>query len=90
MINDNFDVGAVTPPGQYRLADDTYAALLDRLARCDFAGMSAELQSEILSFYSDPAAPYASRQDRKARDRIQNELQHLRAARLASEPAEAP
>lgn len=84
LINDNFDVGAVTPPGQYRLADDTYAALLDRLDRRDFAGMSAELQSEILSFYSDPAAPYASRQDRKARDRIQNELQHLRAARLAS------
>jgi len=52
--------------------------------------MSAELQSEILSFYSDPAAPYASRQDRKARNRIQNELQHLRAARLASESAQAP
>ena len=26
LINDNFDVGAVTPPGQYRLADDTYAS----------------------------------------------------------------
>ena len=90
LINDNFDVGAVTPPGQYRLADDTYAALLDRLARRDFAGMSAELQSEILSFFSDPAAPYVSGQDRKTRDRIQDELQHLRAARLASESAEAP
>ena len=80
LINDNLDVGAVTPAGQYRLTDNTYAALLDRLTRRDVAGMSAELRSELLRFYSDPAAPYASRKDRKAWDRIQNELQHLRAA----------
>jgi len=89
LINDNLDVGAVTPRGQYHLADTTYATLLDRLARRNFAGMSAELQSEILSFYGDPAA-VASRQDNKTRNRIQNELQHLRAARLASESAQAP
>jgi hypothetical protein len=83
LINDNLDVGAVTPPGQYRLTDNTYAALLGRLTRRDFAGMSADLRSELLRFYSDPAAPYASRKDRKAWDSIQNELQHLRAAQLA-------
>jgi len=88
LINDNLDVGAVTPRGQYHLADTTYATLLDRLARRNFTGMPAELRSEILSFYGDPAA-VASRQDRKIRNRIQNELQHLRAARLASASAEA-
>jgi len=90
LINDNLDVGAVTPPGQYRLTDNTHAALLDRLTRRDFAGMPAELRSELLRFYSDPAAPYASRKDRKAWDRIQNELQHLRAAQVTSSAAEDP
>ena len=90
LLNDNFDVGAVTLPGQYFLNDKTYAALLDRLSRQNFSGMSAELQSEILRFYSDPAAPYATRSDRKAWARVQEEFQHLRAAQPASSTAEAP
>jgi hypothetical protein len=90
LVNDNFDVGAVTPPGQYRLNDQTYAALLDRLARQNFAGMSAELRSELLRFYSDPAAPYATRKDRKAWERVQDELQRLQAAQPPSNVAEAP
>ncbi len=90
LVNDNFDVGAVTPPGHYRLNDQTYAALLDRLARQNFAGMSAELRSELLRFYSDPAAPYATRKDRKAWERVQDELQRLQAAQPPSTVAEAP
>ena len=90
LINDNFDVGAVTPPGQYRLADAAYAALLDRLSRQNFAGMSAELRAELLRFYSDPAAPYATRKDRKAWERVQDELQRLQAAQPPSNVAEAP
>ena len=90
LINDNFDVGAVTAPGQYRLSDNAYAALLDKLSRQNFAGMSAELRSEILRFYSDPAAPYATRKDRKAWARVQDELQRLRAMPTESGAAEAP
>jgi len=90
LINDNFDVGAVTPPGQYRLADTTYAALLDRLSRQNFTGMSAELRADLLRFYSDPAAPYATRKDRKTWERVQDELQRLQAAQPPSNVAEAP
>lgn len=89
LINDNFDVGTVTPPGQYRLNDQTYAALLDRLARRNFAGISPELRAELLRFYSDPSAPYATRKDRKAWERVQDELQRLQAVQPAS-AAEAP
>lgn len=88
LINDNFDVGAVTGPGEYRLSDNAFAALLDRLARQNFAGMSAELRSEILRYYSDPAAPYATRKNRKAWARLQDELQRLQAAQPASGAAE--
>jgi len=90
LINDNFDVGAVTAPGQYFLSDRTYAALLDRLSRQDFAGMSGDLRSEILRFYGDPAAPYATRKDRKAWARVQDEVQRLRNAQPASGTTEAP
>jgi len=90
LINDNFDVGAVTAPGQYRLADSTYAALLDRLARQNFAGMSAELRAQLLRFYSDPAAPNTTRTDHKAWERVQDELRRLQAAQAPSNVAEAP
>lgn len=40
-------------------------------------------------FYSDPSAPYATRKDRKAWERVQDELQRLQAVRPAS-AAEAP
>jgi hypothetical protein len=87
LVNDNFDVGAVTPPGQYHLNDKTYAELLDRLAQRNFAGMSADLRSEILRFYSDPNAPYATKKDRKAWNRVLQELQVLRTTEPASASA---
>ena len=89
LINDNLDVGEVTRGGQYHLADETYAELLDRLGQRDFAGVSAELRSAILSFYSDPAAGVTGR-DHKTWARRENELQRLRVMRLTSEPPEAP
>ena len=78
LVNDNFDVGRVTPPGQYYLNDKTYAELLDELARQRFAGVSPELRADILRFYSDPNAPYATRKHRKAWNRLQQQLQALR------------
>lgn len=78
LINGNFDTGAVTPPGQYHLNDKTHAELLDRLAKHNFTGVSPELRAEILRFYSDLNAPYATRKDRKAWNKVQEELQVLR------------
>jgi hypothetical protein len=80
LVNDNFDVGRVTAPGQYELSDKTYAELLDELARQRFAGVSPELRADILQFYSDPNAPYATRRHRKEWNRLQEELQALRTA----------
>jgi len=90
LVNDNFDVGAVTAPGQYRLADDAYAALLDRLVRQNFAGMSDDLRSDLLRFYSDPNAPYATRKDRKSWERLQANLERLRATQPARAGARVP
>ncbi len=78
LTNDNFDVGEVTPPGDYSKADFTYAALLDRLAQNRFRTASPQLENDILQYFSDPTAPYAVRRKRKEWARVQQELATLR------------
>jgi Zinc dependent phospholipase C len=83
LINDNLDVGSVTARGQYRLADEAYAKLLHELAASDFAGTSAELKSDILSFYSGPGttvSPRERKETKKDQDKIRIDLEHLRNA----------
>jgi hypothetical protein len=80
LPNDNFDVGEATGPGKYAMNDDAHAKLLDKLANQKFAGMSAELRDEILHFYSEPDAPYATKRDPKAWATVQSELAQLKSA----------
>lgn len=87
--NDNFDVGENTGPGIYRLNNDAHAELLDKLAEKNFAGVSSELREELLHFFADPAAPYATKRNRKAWARVQAELEQLKATAQAHAVAEA-
>ena len=87
LANDNFDVGEVTAPGVYRMNDDTHAKLLDLLAAQNFAGMTPEIPAELLSFYGDPNAPYATKRKRKEWSKVEAELQQLKSA--AAAPATA-
>jgi hypothetical protein len=76
----DFDTGRETRAGEYTLADKTYAHLLDDLAKHDFIQISAELRQNILSFYSDPNAPVATRKNAKAWKAAQEQLDKLRAS----------
>ena len=80
LVNDNFDVGESTGPGKYRLNDEAHAKLLDRLAEKNFAGAAPELKTELLHFFAEPDAPYATKRDAKAWARVQSQLQELRSA----------
>jgi Zinc dependent phospholipase C len=80
LANDNFDVGEYTKPGDYRMSDDTYATLLDKLAERQFAAAPADLCAEILRFYGQPDAPYATKRDAKVWARVLAELEQLKAA----------
>jgi hypothetical protein len=80
LPNDNFDVGEATGPGKYAMNDDAHAKLLDKLANQKFASMSSELRDEILHFYSEPDAPYATKRDPKAWATVQSELAQLKTA----------
>jgi hypothetical protein len=66
----NFDIGESPKAGDYKLADDTYAKLVERLAKLDFAGVSPALRDDILAFYKDRNAPVATKRDSKKWQRL--------------------
>lgn len=79
LENDNFDTGSVTGPGQYPLADQTYADLLDHLAKHSFAGVSPEIRQVILDYYSDPNAPQYTKKHKKEWEKVSKEISDLKA-----------
>jgi hypothetical protein len=88
LPNDNFDVGEVTPPGKYRMNDDVHAKLLDKLAQQNFAGASPEIRAELLQFYADPNAPNATKRKPKVWNKVEVELQQLKASTAVPDTAE--
>ena len=89
LPNDNFDVGEFTPPGKYRMNDDAHAELLDKLAEQNFADMTPDLRAELLDFFSDPNAPYATKRKSKEWSRVMAELQQLKSTTPQPVSAEA-
>ena len=79
IANDNLDTGSTTGPGEYRLADKTYAQLLDRLAQTHFAQVTPELRGALLDFYKDPNAPNTTKKKRKEWAKISAEIIELKA-----------
>jgi hypothetical protein len=80
LPNDNMDVGEVTPRGEYHLYDRTCAQLLDKLAANNFADASPELRADLLHFYAEPAGPNDLKLKKKEREKLQTELEQLKAA----------
>jgi hypothetical protein len=79
--------------------DEAHAKLLDELAETNFANVTSETKAELLHFYADPDAPYATRRKAKAWAKVRAELLQLQAAPVApltgvsgvnSRPASAP
>ena len=71
----NFDTGQPISAGKYRMADETYARLLERLAKHDFTGVSPELRAAILRFYE--GSNVAAKDPKKAAQ-LKGYLQRLR------------
>lgn len=79
LANDNIDVGEFTPRGKYRLYDKTCAELLNKLASKHFADTSPELRAALLRFYAEPAGPDDSKLNKKDREKLQTNLEQLKA-----------
>jgi hypothetical protein len=87
LPNDNFDVGENTGPGKYGLNDQAHAKLLDQLAENKFSSATSELRAELLHFFAEPDAPYATKKKPQAWARVQAQLQQLRDTTVTSVPA---
>jgi Zinc dependent phospholipase C len=80
LLNDNFDTGTVTEPGQYPLADQTYGQLLDRLARNQFKDVSPEIRRAVLDYYgSAESKNMAIRKNKKEWAKEMAEVEELKA-----------
>ncbi|HEV2195806.1 MAG TPA: zinc dependent phospholipase C family protein [Candidatus Acidoferrum sp.] len=83
LENDNFDLGESTGPGKYRMNDEAHAKLLDELAETNFANVTSQTKAELLHFYADRGAPYATKRKAKAWAKVQVQLLLLQAAPVA-------
>jgi Zinc dependent phospholipase C len=77
--NGNLDTGAVTSPGQYPLADETYAELVDKLSKDQFAHTSPELRAVLLSYYGDLGQPFETKKKKKDWAKLVKEVGELKA-----------
>ena len=79
LVDDNFDTGTVTGPGQYKLADKTYSDLLDRLAQNHFDHISPEVRSTLLDYYGNLEVPFATKSNKKQWAKTVQEVDQLKA-----------
>ncbi len=84
LQNQNFDVGAVTPPATYRLQDEAYAFWLDELAEDNFARVTPSVRDALLMYYSDLNLPFSTRKHKKDWQRLLTELGALKSRRGAA------
>ena len=79
--NITFDTGKSSQFGEYSLADETYAELLDKLSDHQFESTPVALSRNIVAFYGDnPKPALESRKARKEWTRVERALQELRQA----------
>jgi hypothetical protein len=76
LPNENLDTGEVTEPADYRLADETYAKLLDKT---NGKPVSDTLRLNILAYYADPDQAFATKKSREAWQKVLDELSRLSA-----------
>ena len=81
IANRNFDTGAATKPGQYALADRTYAQLVERLAKEHDKGSPPPpaLIADIRAFYADRSAAIETKKHEKEWKRVIGALERLNA-----------
>jgi hypothetical protein len=78
LQNADFDTGKPARHGEYALADETYAELLEKLASRKFAATPPALRRDVLAFYGQRPAPSSSKDVQKHWDDVETRLTALR------------
>lgn len=84
LQNLDLDTGDAIQPGGYRLTDQTYAKLLDRITADPNRLVPVGLKRNLLAFYSDPNAPIATKKNTRAWQRVQRELPILQGMKTVT------
>jgi hypothetical protein len=66
LPNRDFDTGKLSAPAEYPLADDAYSKLVRTLAEKHFSSATPEIKQDILTFFQNPGAPFATKRNRRA------------------------
>ena len=83
LPNLDLDTGQRAHAGEYRLADETYAQLVAKLAEKDFSGVTPELRAGILRFYGNLQAPVATKKKEDQWHKTVLALEKLKALEAA-------
>lgn len=76
----DLDTGKPTKAGEYTLCDDTYAALVNRLAKQDPSTINPDLRQNILAYYADLSVNLHTKVDPKKWAQLQADLEKLKTA----------
>ena len=82
LQNKDLDTGRLSSAGEYRLADNAYAQILDKLASNKFENVTPELRENILAFYGDTNAHIATKNNTGEWQKTLRKLTGLRSAGL--------
>jgi hypothetical protein len=85
LDNRDFDTGRHTAAGEYKLTDEAYATLLNKLAEHKFAETTIALQQNILAFYQAPAVPLFNKNKPEQRNRTMRNIEELKLLQETTE-----
>ncbi len=87
LANRDLDTGNTVRPAGYPLADETYAALLHRLAAHPTNPVPPGVRTEILTFYTDLNLPFATKQNAQKWAQLQRDLVTLQSMPIGADDA---
>ena len=90
LPNRDFDSGKATKAAEYSLTDDAYAKLLSQLTGRKFDLTTADLQTNILQFYSDLSAPIETKKDQAGWQSVLESLDQLKVMTPTVSVADIP
>ena len=90
LDNRDFDTGKRTMAGEYKLTDEAYAALLNKLTDHKFADTTTALQQNILAFYEPPAVPIFDHKKQEQRSKTLRNIEELRLLQVEKTAARLP
>jgi hypothetical protein len=85
LPNLDLDTGLVVQPTAYRLTDDTYAALLHRIALAPKEPIPPGIKSDILAYYANLNLPFATKRKPERWAAVQIDLVTLKSIPTSTE-----